>query len=210
MTKTNYFYFCTATKIKDNLLIPRIPESSGENEDKTIPRICVSTGIKKCMIGLGYHGTKYPLIMYVYKINRNSIPEENIVTNKEIIQNGYVKDADKSNEHWIINQSIKLDEPETILYYTNGTCIKAIESETRTILLQDVNIIYRISTDVDNTGYNITDSVDQLGLSYKIYFTKNCRGHMFIKVPKNRNIESLLIFYGAMRKYIYFACHDNK
>jgi hypothetical protein len=89
------------------LFIPRVPAAQTNwfvrngYEDATTPRICTSTTIEGCLVGIN---KMEPLLkFYVYRF---APIESAIVKPEELLAKKYVPDAAATNEHWIIEPTM--------------------------------------------------------------------------------------------------------
>lgn len=102
---------------KDKVFIPRIPneEITVPGEDLSTPRICVSSTIEGCLSSAPWGGRSLDEIIFsngcsqlikVYEFNIEDIAPKNLVSPKDLYQSDRVRDAEITNEYWIINQNI--------------------------------------------------------------------------------------------------------
>lgn len=116
--------------------IPRVPESRSLAENSQWERICVSTTLEGCL--KGHPDVLYELIYQyqesyqcpeddmerveyllergetgkLYRIYHFDVDGSDVVTPDELLENGWVHDADKSQEHWLM----KTVKPDRISY----------------------------------------------------------------------------------------------
>ena len=143
-------------------LIPRIPNNTLDDENKDIPRICLSTSIEGCFISLQYITDK-PFILYELDIDEN---DKALLNSKYLYDNNLVMDALETNEYWYLNPIKATGKVYAILGYDLDfdfawTCIK----------LEDVvNIVSRIIKDkeilnnllnTNKTSYDLYESAQQ-------------------------------------------------
>lgn len=143
-------------------LIPRIPNNTLDDENKDIPRICLSTSIEGCFIALQYITDK-PFILYELDIDEN---DKALLSSKYLYDNNLVMDALESNEYWYLKPIKAIGKAYTIINYDLDfdfawSCIK----------LEDVvNIVSRIIKDkeiltnlleTNKTSYDLYESTQQ-------------------------------------------------
>lgn len=98
---------------------PEIPLNRGAEEDAVHERICLSDSIEGCLSSVSWGGNHLEeqvicrlsnkttsLIVRVYVFDTESILSENLITPKQIIENGWVEDAGITHEHWVVNQTL--------------------------------------------------------------------------------------------------------
>lgn len=107
-----------STEIETNPIqfVPRVPESRMIGENTTIPRICFSTEIIKCLKSIpdSYDGlyNKYhlqqtmgiPALFTVFTTDFNDVEAHHILYPEELMNKGFVPDAIKQQEHWITKE----------------------------------------------------------------------------------------------------------
>lgn len=112
----NKYYFVSNTKLKDEVLKPRIPQNrltKSGREDNTTPRICVSKSIIGCLQSTNTYISKKRLYLYSCEVDSNDViqPKER-----------QVRDAKFTGEEWItIPTKFNL---ESILHITKETLTK--------------------------------------------------------------------------------------
>jgi hypothetical protein len=94
-------YHVSKIKLKDKMLTPKIPVNfltSNGFEDKTVARISFSPSISLCLMAMArcIKGETF----YVYEIEEWQ--EYSFISNKEIVEKGYVPDASITEEMWIV------------------------------------------------------------------------------------------------------------
>lgn len=107
--KKNYMVHCSFEIVEK--FEPRIPknriEGNALSEDNTIPRICVSTDIRKAINAIPDGGLtiklmkemKIPMIIHAYYLYSNNF----IKPSKELLP-----DVDMSGEHWLLQEPDKI------------------------------------------------------------------------------------------------------
>ena len=112
----NKYYFVSNTKLKDEVLKPRIPQNrltKSGREDNTTPRICVSKSIIGCLQSTNTYISKKRLYLYYCEVDSNYViqPKER-----------QLRDAKFTGEEWItIPTEFTL---ESILHITKETLTK--------------------------------------------------------------------------------------
>lgn len=102
----------------DKVFTPRIPNEKivTIGEDLSTPRICVSSTIEGCLSSAPWGGSSLEDIILlndcsqlikVYEFNSDDIAPENLISPKELYQSDKVRDAEITNEHWVINQNLR-------------------------------------------------------------------------------------------------------
>ena len=121
--------------------IPTIPETAGDTENKTIPRICMSDSVEKCISAIAscnrnmQKGSQF--IVRVFNIPNT----DNLVSPRFLKESGYVPDALENNEYWYIKPikaTLYLCRVESFDYeftlawscITREQCISLIEKYT--------------------------------------------------------------------------------
>lgn len=121
------YYHVSLTLESVKVFEPRIPELVYTNENKTIPRISVSDSIEGCLTAVPWGGRKLEdvtaefaeftdsysigekptLYVRVYEFSEDDIQSENIIPTETLLHEGLVMDAEGSDEHWIVNQTVE-------------------------------------------------------------------------------------------------------
>lgn len=108
------FYHVSTYLKHDGIFIPRIPSSVhklGENEN--IPRVCVGKTMEDCFSALPSGGSRLDILMeeqhnlfLVFRIDTEKIgiKEEDILSSERLFEEGWVIDAEHTNEHWIMTE----------------------------------------------------------------------------------------------------------
>lgn len=87
------------------VLMPCIPETAGSNENKTIPRVCLSDKVHKCMQAISVDrrdiqvGTRF-ILREVEVDNIGGIGRTKILDPVTLYYSGYVPDALENSEYW--------------------------------------------------------------------------------------------------------------
>ncbi|QST02860.1 hypothetical protein IMZ31_20130 (plasmid) [Pontibacillus sp. ALD_SL1] len=101
----------------EKVFTPVVPKSILKEENRTIPRICVAPHIEGCLNGIPEDAVHYlidqrmkfiPYLMYVYSFH--GVNESSVISNGEIIEKGYVPDADVSGECWLTEEAVGAQE----------------------------------------------------------------------------------------------------
>lgn len=112
---------------KDGHFTPRFPLNIMENE-KGIERICVAPTIADCFSAIPRGGSRLDELnleqMGMYKVFRIDteklgIPEQAIVSWKTLFEQGWVPDAEWTEEHWITQAFIVPEEDSFVIALTN-------------------------------------------------------------------------------------------
>lgn len=86
-----------------NILIPKVPHSAGETEDKTIPRVCLADSLEHCLQALGSHYRDLSdgvcILIREVEVDENDIYLVNPLTLKK---DNKVPDALENNEYWYL------------------------------------------------------------------------------------------------------------
>lgn len=93
------------TNDKTVVLRPRIPESAGEGENKTIARICLADSIEHCMqaIAVGNRDIRVGAEFVVHMVDTSSLQVGSLITPERLVQRGLVPDALENNEYWYLS-----------------------------------------------------------------------------------------------------------
>lgn len=112
---------------KDGLFYPRRPNLTMENELYDMNRICVAPSIADCLTAIPNGGSRLDELNLeqagIYKVFRIdteklAIPESAILGWKELFENGWVPDAEWSEEHWILESFTVPDEDSFFIHLT--------------------------------------------------------------------------------------------
>lgn len=78
---------------------PRIPDTAGVGEDKTIKRICLADSVEHCLqaISPAQRDVEVGSLFYLYEF---SIPRNNLICLEELYAKNLVPDATENNEFW--------------------------------------------------------------------------------------------------------------
>lgn len=85
------------------ILIPCIPESAGEGEDKTTPRVCMADSIEHCIcaIASGNRDLRVGSRIVVRKAMTSSISVDKLLDYKSLYEQKKVPDALDTHEYWV-------------------------------------------------------------------------------------------------------------
>lgn len=118
------FYHVSTNIHHDGTFIPRIPQNRHEDENDTIPRVCVSSTIEGCFTAMPNGGYSLDMLnistsgLYlIFRIDTDKlgILPDNIYTSDVLYQRDLVRDADLSDEHWITSSFIVPKEEQTVI-----------------------------------------------------------------------------------------------
>ena len=167
-----YYHVALKGNLEGTHFIPRIPESTMTNEDRTIPRVCVSPTLEGAVTGFA-HSYKFQIsttimntFLYVYEIDACKIGCNNIKFWNQITN--YVPDAYKTKEAWIMKEFTckpkiyrftSLDkyerEPQIGKVYTDLVLDKKILN----IILESFEITSYKESDTKENAWEITYTV---------------------------------------------------
>lgn len=93
---------------------PKIPRNRLDNENDSIPRICLSPFIPCCISAKAGKGEyirlslkdNIPCLLYIYKMECN---EKNILPPDKVMQYG-VPDANLNQEYWLLSDPVNVEE----------------------------------------------------------------------------------------------------
>ena len=109
--KYTLYHVSIDANLEPHHFVPRIPDRSLNDEDSSIPRVCVSDSIDNCLRGCpdGYlffteSTVLQSAFLYVYEIDMMKIGFQNIRLWQELIE--MVPDAQKTKEYWITTDFI--------------------------------------------------------------------------------------------------------
>lgn len=169
---------------------PKLPSAIYKEEDASIPRICLSESIEGCLSGFPAGGRKlegvvaehhslfedlnpnlnegdtfmdYSLLFRVYEFEKSDIQEGNLIETEDLLLNGYVMDADSSEEVWVINQNLKPVKTYLVLLteYTEGA--GDVFSQEYYHLTEDQ------AADIDISDYIIGMTTKIEGIEFEVY-----------------------------------------
>lgn len=96
--------------------VPRIPESRANEENETIPRVCVSDSLEGCFKGHpdavvdSEYGNFAQLLLekgisgLLFRVYHFIVDEADVMLPEELLEKGYVPDVLDTNEHWILTE----------------------------------------------------------------------------------------------------------
>lgn len=109
------------------MFVPRVPRTKGNGENDQLSRICVSDTLQGCIDSIlashihselmrcrTYNETE--LELYVYEVS-SEIPSDVIIQTEELANSGYVYDATRTREKWLLSPTRM--KPHSILEVTN-------------------------------------------------------------------------------------------
>jgi hypothetical protein len=159
LTMLAYYHVALKGNLEGTHFIPRIPESTMTNEDRTIPRVCVSPTLEGAVTGFA-HSYKFQMstalmstFLYVYEIDACKIGCNNIKFWNQITN--YVPDAYKTKEAWIMKEFTckpKIYRFTTLDKYEREPQIGKIYTDT----VLDKNILNNILNSFDIVCYKET------------------------------------------------------
>lgn len=121
LKRTTFFHL---TLDIDNIIqefTPRIPSEESAllcGEELETPRICITPSLEGCLSAVPWGGIVFEDIMEdyghylaskpirVYEFDLSDIPQKNIITPDILYKNDWVRDAEFTQEHWVINQNL--------------------------------------------------------------------------------------------------------
>lgn len=82
-------------------LVPKIPDSAGDGEDKTTPRVCLADSLEHCLQAFGsqYRNLNSQFLVREVEVDKNS---EYLKTPLELKNDEKVPDALENNEYWYL------------------------------------------------------------------------------------------------------------
>ena len=103
--KKDMKFYNVTFNLADNrdILTPCIPDSAGTDEDKTIPRVCLTDSIEHCIQAIATGNRE------VYKGAQFIVREADIKSDEKLVhprflkELNYVPDALENNEYWYLN-----------------------------------------------------------------------------------------------------------
>lgn len=86
-----------------DVLHPCIPESAAKDENKTIPRVCMTDSVEHCMqaIAVGNRDVQSGSKFILRKINIKS--DDGLINPRFLKETSYVYDAMENNEYWYLH-----------------------------------------------------------------------------------------------------------
>lgn len=103
------FYVDKTMKEEIQEFFPRISENRMSKEDSITPRICVASSIEGCVTAAPWKLKEVGRaeVLRVYEFDSEDIQEGNLLTPEDLFNQKKVPDAEITDEHWVINQSLK-------------------------------------------------------------------------------------------------------
>ncbi|MEK3955926.1 MULTISPECIES: hypothetical protein [unclassified Psychrobacillus] len=108
------FYHISTELLHTGLFQPAIPKNRHKDaENDKIPRICVSNSVEGCLSAIPNGGSRLDemnysrrgyYLLFTIDTEKLGISSENIMTNEQIYELDYVRDADFTGEHWILQE----------------------------------------------------------------------------------------------------------
>lgn len=118
------FYHVSTDLNHNGVFTPRIPQTRhGDSENETIPRVCVGETIEDCLTAIPNGGGNLEDFnddiggfFKIFKIDTEklNIREKDIISNEFLFQEDLVRDADITNEYWILTD-FKVDAKDSFL-----------------------------------------------------------------------------------------------
>lgn len=207
----------------DKVFVPRIPNESivAFGEDLTIPRICVSSTIEGCLSSAPWGGSSLEDIMFsngnsqlikVYEFESTDIAPGNLISPKELYQSDKVRDAEITNEHWVINQDLRpcktyliqitnydMSYPDSIPY----SLLKKF-NEGEAIYEDIIDGYYSQVIDVE---YDIVDFKDY---DYKLYFNYNLMKNNIRECEVDELYDGFLNLFNDYWDYYDFKISEQR
>lgn len=89
----------------DKVLVPRVPDSVSDKEDKTTKRVCLSTTVAGCMQAIAV-GNRNISVGEKFILREFSIPENDklLISSEYLYKTGRVPDALENNEYWYLGE----------------------------------------------------------------------------------------------------------
>lgn len=149
---------------KRKKFVPRIPISAGKGENKTIPRICLSDSIDKCIQAIPglselTDGNIHKIRVYKYRVNRGNC--DRIISPRTLYNRKLVPDALENNEYWCL-KPITMDSN---IYEVRDIGIE-FDLAWTTISIIDVILATNNALKNNTQTINIDNSIKN---SYKLY-----------------------------------------
>lgn len=91
---------------KSKHLVPCIPYTAAEDEDKETKRVCFADSIEHCIAAIGsYYRDLYTgCLIVVRSVDEADLDQSKIVTDQELFNAGKVPDALETGECWYLNE----------------------------------------------------------------------------------------------------------
>ncbi|MBQ9000192.1 MAG: hypothetical protein IJ086_16070 [Clostridium sp.] len=123
LLKENKNIYChiSSDLSEDNYFYPRIPDATREDENSEINRVCVAKTLEGALTaipnGAGRLDTYLEQSSYYFKvfiIDTEKLGINKIMSAEELYKNDYVRDAEITGEHWILEE---FEVPQEDVFY---------------------------------------------------------------------------------------------
>lgn len=184
-----YWYHISLEPVKE--FVPRIPKMVAKNENKTIPRICVSSNLQKAFRASPQMGNILRAfldnginpVIYIYRFYKKDFKDA-YMTPSEVWK--YVADAISNEEYWLLKAP------------THISCQKVIVSEALLRFMED------IFSDKEYFCYHVYLKTTKSKKTNEEILMKHFRGHRYEEYA-NVILEANL----PTRTKICFLIHEN-
>lgn len=106
-------------------LLPQVPISAADDEEKTIERVCLSDSIEGCLKAIGPSDRLLHLMaeMVVRRVDISKLDKELLCNYSYLFDNGYVMDALWTHEYWYLGPVEVERSIVTVMNYRYERCI---------------------------------------------------------------------------------------
>lgn len=124
----NEHIYChiTSNLDQDNYFYPRIPKYISDGENTEIERVCVSSTIEGALTAIPNGGSRLENYLEessnyfkVYIIDTKKLGVSKILKSDELFEKDYVRDAEITKEHWVL-EPILVPEEDTFIIRLEG------------------------------------------------------------------------------------------
>lgn len=149
----------------DTVFFPRVPGSASEQEDKGIPRVCLSDSIEHCLQAMPFDsriklakGTR----IAVYTVDSEDIAAGRLVTPEELWSRHLVPDAPATREYWSL---------DPVRFTRKVLCVEDFSFEHALMPCcidpEDVRaVVSSIFPELDTGGLKTPDDIYGLAMAY--------------------------------------------
>lgn len=118
------FYHVSTLLTKNGVFKPRIPADRLENENSSIPRVCVAESIEGCLSAFPDGGKELLETVYeqdmkvkVFRIDAEKIGirDEDIINSASLYTSNLVADAENNKENWILREFVVPEEDQYVI-----------------------------------------------------------------------------------------------
>lgn len=165
------FHVSLGLQDKQKLFVPRVPEScaKGQGEDDTIPRICFSSSIEKCIQAIETFPQLGELItVYTFEVDEQ---DSKLVTPASLFAANLVPDALENQEYWYTKE-VSLTGEHHVTTMLHREFLLAWSR----INVQDVQKLVQSMIEENNLSFNMNDSIansEQLYNAFAVWLDKN-------------------------------------